>query len=90
MLFRAGHNPKWVFYREDECFRQVHARQKELLVAGMEIRESIVLDYDYKYGVGLYLLLNIPSFDLAGLKLAMARFFDRSFAASLPYLCITC
>lgn len=60
---------------EDEWCQAVHARQKELLVAGMEIRESIVLDYDYRYGVGLYLLLNIPNLDLAGLKLAMERFF---------------
>lgn len=62
---------------EDEWFKAVHARQKELLVAGMEIRESIVLDYDYRYGVGLYLLLNIPNLDLAALKLAMERFFER-------------
>lgn len=61
---------------EDEWFRKVRARQKELLVAGMEVRESIVFDYDYKYGVGLYLVLNIPNLDLAGLKLAMERFFE--------------
>ncbi|MDL2267694.1 hypothetical protein LJC46_06880 [Desulfovibrio sp. OttesenSCG-928-G15] len=61
---------------EDEWLREVRARQKELLVAGMEVRESVTLDYDYKYGVGLYLVLNIPNLDLAGLKLAMERFFE--------------
>jgi hypothetical protein len=61
---------------EDEWFRKVHAREKELLVAGMEMHESIVFDYDYKYGVGLYLVLNIPNLDLVGLKLAMERFFE--------------
>jgi len=62
---------------EDEWFRQVYARQKEILTAGMELREHIVFDYDYKYGIGLYLLLNIPNFDLAGLKLAVERFFEK-------------
>jgi hypothetical protein len=61
---------------EDEWFKQLRARQKEILTGGMELRERIIFDYDYRYGIGLYLVLNIPNFDLAGLKLAMERFFD--------------
>ena len=61
---------------EDEWLRQLRKREKEILATGMELREHVILDYTYQYGVGLYLLMNIPNFNLAGLKLAVERFIE--------------
>ncbi|MDR2141729.1 MAG: hypothetical protein LBR11_08080 [Deltaproteobacteria bacterium] len=68
-------------YRELEEFslycEKVQARQLELIQTGLELRERVELDYSYGYGVGLHMCLDIPQFDLQGVKKALEIFFER-------------